>query len=257
MSLDIVTHTAIKALERELKSLELEVKSLEQVQRTSGKPLRTTKYTSGAGIHTMLAQSTYQLLWLQGPGGNGGKGAMGAYGIGGGGGGAGMCLNGIRSSLAGDIEYQVGAAGSLNSTVFGLFRALGGPSGGNGSPGSWDRSATPGYAGTNVWQKEQLHFDGAVAGGSGGNPGAQGSAPGYPVSATPYSGIGIGVVPGSGGGGGGGSSIFGLGGNGGPQMMAGSDATGYGAGGGGGGGYGNQNALGGLGTGGLIIVEEY
>ncbi|MHC3432324.1 hypothetical protein [Delftia lacustris] len=257
MSIDIVTHTAVKALEREVKALELDVKNLEQVQRTAGKPLRTTRYTSGAGIHTMLAQSTYQLIWLQGPGGNGGMGAMGTYGIGGGGGSAGMCIAGARITFSGDIDYQVGAAGGGNSTTFGPLRALGGLNGGSGSAGYWDRNPTAGGGAMNGWQKDQFQFPQAIGGGSGGTAGYQGCAPGFPTINVPYYGIGTGVGAVAGGGGGGGSSMFGVGGAGGKHYTAGGDGTGYGAGGGGGGGYGDRNAPGGLGTGGLIIVEEY
>lgn len=239
---------------------------------TAGKPLRTTMYTTGAGTHEIIPESTYQIITLQGAGANGAVGGNtnSSVSSGGGGGAAGLHMT-ARTLLSGDVPYQVGAPGKTGgSSVFGTLRAPGGAGALAGGTGS----ATPGGAGGVNTASQINKFAAAQAtpgggGGAGGdapntadghngNPGVAGCAAGFTETngafGTGTALGGAGGVSGYSGGGGGGDSVMGRGGNGGTGKAPGLNGSGYGS---GGGGSGINTQPGGSGQGGCIIVEEY
>lgn len=96
--------------------------------------LRVTEYTAGAGTHTVLPSSTYQMVQLVAAGGTGGThGINGATTYAGSGGNAGEELY-RRAKLAPTVQYEVGAVGGPGgNTRLGFFVAKGGAKGNNNS----------------------------------------------------------------------------------------------------------------------------
>lgn len=156
MSFDPITNAGVKALQGQvntvqtqttalttkLAQIESALASLNTAQASSRKPLRVTEYTSGAGTHTFLPESTHQYITLVGAGGAGGAGYLsGSQHIQNGGGSAGYELR-LRMALTATAAYQVGAGGGTSGaqggrTVLGAIAVSG------GAGGSSDRSYTP------------------------------------------------------------------------------------------------------------------
>lgn len=172
MSFDPITNAGVKALQGQvntvqsqttalttkLAQIESALASLNTAQASSRKPLRVTEYTSGAGTHAVLPESSYQIITLMGPGGSGAPGAQISYGYYSGGSGGGGSELQHRVRLPSSVPYEVGVPAS-GRTVLGGYIALGGywgsPAGdGNGANGQsgvlYATGVIPGLAGTNA-----------------------------------------------------------------------------------------------------------
>lgn len=258
-------------------------------QFSSG-PTKVTTYTSGSGNYTPISTNqSWARVTVVGGGGGGGGGQQSNNnantGGGAGGGGGATRVEWIKLNSA-SYAYAVGAAGTGgngagnagSSSRFGTIRAFGGSAGPSGIANQDTTGADGGivsYIVTDATNKFSSGSGGFLSGGAGGRNQINGAAVGFPVAGTngivtastlsnTYAGGGATNNSGTyGGGGGGGDSAYGTGGAGGAGGSlntggnAGSSASGYGGGGGGGGGDGFNIKIGGSGSGGLVIIEEF
>ncbi len=226
---------------------------------SSGKPLRVVRYTSGSGTFTPLAVNSWVRVTVV-AGGGGGANVSPAQATGANGGDAG-CTAFAWLMLTGPVNYSVGAGGAPGSNP--------------GNPSFFHTvKAWCSNPSTTIPNDIYHVIVGGVGGQGGGtqnSPGTNGRMPGCSqnLSTSLFAGQGAGGnCPGFGaGGGGGGDSLYGIGGAGGGGAINGSSAgfvgqngTGYGAGGGGAGCNiwgGGTTVLGGSGSGGIIIIEEF
>ncbi|WP_180288381.1 hypothetical protein [Delftia sp. 60] len=140
MSFDPITNAGVKALQGQVNTVQAQTTALTtklaQIESTlaglgttaSRKPLRVTEYTSGAGTHAVLPESSYQIITLMGPGGSGAPGAQISYGYYSGGSGGGGSELQHRVRLPSSVPYEVGTPTS-GRTVLAGYIARGGISG--------------------------------------------------------------------------------------------------------------------------------